>query len=163
MNTKALMALAVAVAMIGSAFAQAAGPQGENKGSGQSGAKGAKGAKRGQQMMGRRGGMMNFDGPVLAQLNLTSAQQSKVKTLKEKLAKEMKTTLEKNRGDREAMRKSLQAVGKQYRDELAKVLTPAQQKQYKTLMKAEMEKRRKEMGNRPGGARRPGTPPPASI
>ena len=155
MNLKALMAVGVAVAMIGSAFAQGAGP----KGAGQGGKRGP-GGPGGM----RRGGPMGFDGPVLEKLNLTASQKTQVKSLKDKLGKEAQATMEKNRGNRDAMREAFKGFGKKYKEGLDKILTPAQQKQYKTLMKAEMEKRRKEMGNRrPGGAGRPaGGPPPSN-
>lgn len=155
MNTKALMAVFVAVAMIGSAFAQGAGPQAGGPGQGKGGKRGPGGP------MGRRGGPMNFDGPVLDKVNLNATQKSQVKTLKEKLGKDMKAAFDKNQGNREAMRTAMKGVGKSYRDGLMKILTPAQQKQYKSLMKAEMEKRRKEMGNRRGGPGGPGGPPPS--
>ena len=63
MNLKLSIVTLAAVAMIGSAFAQGAGPAGA-----QGGASAGKG-KGNRQMGGRRGGgAMNFDAPVLARI-----------------------------------------------------------------------------------------------
>lgn len=164
MNLKLSMAALAALALVGpmaaSALAQGAGPTGAQGGGAAQAGKGKRG--QGPAGMRRRGGPMGFDAPVLAKLNLTSAQQTQVKALKDKLSTSMREAMEKNRaanGDREAMKKTLQGFTKQYREGLEKILTPAQQKQYKTLLKAEMEKRKKAMGERRrGGA---GAPPPA--
>lgn len=154
------MATFVAAAMIGSAFAQGAGPR---PGAGGGAGKAGKGQRGPGGPMGRRGGMM-MNAEMMQKLNLTADQKAKIKVIAEKLGKDVRAAREKNSGDREAQMTAIRAIAKGTRESFMKVLTPAQRKQYDTLAKAEREKRRKEGGGRPGGPGRgrPGTPPPVN-
>lgn len=154
-NTKMFVAALAAVALVAGSFAQGAGPKGGAVGGG------AQGGQRGPGGGARRGGLMKMDEEVLATLNLTNDQKSRIKALKMKVGADMKAAMQKNQGDREAMKTAFKAAGKSYKEGLSRILSPAQEKQYHAAMKARMAEFRK---NHPGGAagKGKGTPPPSN-
>ena len=145
-QTKALVAGLVALAIVGTAFAQGAGPRGGGFGEGQGGGPGGRGMRRGP---------MGFDQEILAKLALNAAQTKRVADLKKTLGESAKAAMQKSQGDRGAQMAAVKAIGKKYRDGMEKILTPAQMTQYKALMKARREEMKKRMGNRGGGAGAP--------
>lgn len=140
---KLALSLVVATAALGlaaSSFAQQPGPRGAGQ--------------RQQGGMRRMGGMNN---EILAKLNLTADQKTKIAALQKK-SREKMMELRKDfqpGGDRSAMRTKLQAMQKENRAELQKILTPAQLKQFDALVKEQRQKmrqQRQQNGGRPNGA-----------
>ncbi len=111
--------------------------------------------------------MMKANHEIMGKLNLTPAQQTKLKALTEAFQAKMKEMRGKQGApgaagqgaapaDRKAMMEKFRPMVEQYRKDFNAVLTPAQQKQYETLMTEYREKMKKERGlGGPGG---PGTP-----
>jgi len=140
-----------AIAVIGmgltvSSNAQAPGPGGPG-GRLQAG----QGGPGGGRMMMRLGETQK---KILGQLDLSADQKKKI----EALDKKTKTSMEKlmkEPGDRQAKGPKMREIMQSHREDLNKILTPAQQKKYQELMKAEMQKMRDQRGDRgPAGGRK---------
>ena len=154
---KHVLMIAAALLLGAMSFAQGAGPKG--------GAPGAAGQGKGQ---GKGGGMMRMGGArgeiekkVFAQLGLNAAQKTKVAALQKSQQDKvkaafagMKPPAQGQKPDQATMQK-MQATMKKLRDGyqtgLKGILTPAQYTKYQTLMKAEMDKWRKDHPGGPGG------------
>ncbi|MER3495576.1 MAG: hypothetical protein C4320_01360 [Armatimonadota bacterium] len=153
---KTFVVAVAAMTLVATSFGQAAGPVGSKRGPG------GPDSQRGPGQN-RRGGMMKMDEDILNTLNLMATQKSQIKTLKEKIAADMKAKFEKSKGDREGMIGAFKEAGKTYKEGLEKILTPDQTAKYKAAMKAKREEMRKKRGGPGGpGAGRPGTPPPSN-
>lgn len=156
--TKGIFAIVLGVSLVAPAMAQQSGPRGGGgvQGGGQRGPGGPGGNR---MMMGGR--MKEVQTKVLAQLGLSDAQKSKLKALDAETEKKMKALMDANKGknqsdaSRKEMMEKFRAINESRKTQFEKILTPAQLKKYESLMKAEMEKMRKERekngGNRPGG------------
>ena len=165
-NLKMIVATSIMGALTVSAFAQGAGPAGGagTQGKGKPGQGGPRGGGQGGMKRG-----MGMDTEVLAKLKLTADQSKQVKALKDKTEAKMKELMAKAKGgDREKMREEFKGVFDGYRTGLSKILTPAQQAQYKKEM-AELRKKRGGPGGPGAGGRGAGagkkggkgTPPPS--
>lgn len=128
-----LLSLIAATALLASvsvfAVAQDAGPRGVRPG---------QGANQGQRM----NRLQEINKRVLAQLNLTADQKTKIAALDKKMTEDVRKLMQ-DRGKPET-REKMQALMKKHREDMLKVLTPAQRAEYQKLMKAEMDKLRKE-------------------
>ena len=179
---KNVIKMFVAVAIMGtmsvSAFAQGAGPGGA-KGGPAGGQKGPGGQ--------RRGGMMKLDEEVLAKLNLTADQKSKVKALKEATTKKVQELMKasgfgkpggpgaagKPGGPGAAgggMREKMKPIMDGYTNGMKAILTPTQFTAYEKGVKEARAKMRAQFGGgKPGGpggpagaGKKKGTPPPTA-
>lgn len=140
---KHVVMVAAAVLLGTVSFAQTAGPRGGAPG-GQAG-KGAKAGQRGQ------GGQL--EQKVFGQLGLSAAQKQKIEALRKSRMDQFKAMREKAKAsgqqpDRKAMAGTFKKMQEEYQASLKNILTPAQFTKFQSLMKAEMEKYRKE---HPGG------------
>jgi len=126
-----------------SALAQEAGPR-----RGQGAQAGAGAGQRGQ--MGRLGEVQK---KVLAQLDLTTDQKSKIAALDKKTKEEAMKLMQGGRTPE--TREQMQDLTKKHREAMLKILTPAQRTKFQELMKAEMKKIREQAGNRKGGGAAP--------
>lgn len=173
---KLFVATAIVGALSVSAFAQGAGPAGQ-KGAGKGGP-GAAG-QRGPGGGGMRR-MGDMDGEILAKLNLTDAQKSAIKKLKETMKTKVEALMksaapkapakggDKTKGGPAAggpggrpsfspeMRAKFTAIRDDYQAGLKKTLTPKQFTDYEKAVKAMREKMRQQFGNRGPGAGGPG-------
>jgi Spy/CpxP family protein refolding chaperone len=137
-----MIAGALAASFATSAFAQGAGPRGGGVQGGQGGIGGGKGQRQGGGMR-----MMKMQQELMAKLNLTTAQKTKIEAINKKFADDMKTLREKAKtGDRKALQPEFRKAQMAHREEIAAVLTAEQKKKYQEEMKAMMEKMRKERG-----------------
>lgn len=93
--------------------------------------------------------MMRANEQILAKLNLTAAQKTKIKALDASTMKKMQA-LRGKQLDRDKMRTEFRAIQTSHRESLMKILTPPQRKKYDELMTAERAKWRQQFG-RPGG------------
>ena len=151
---KRLITIALAVAL-GSAmlFAQSAGP----KAGGRPPQDGKPGEHRFGGGMMMRGKLKEIETKVFAKLNLTAQQKSAIKALDEKTAKSVAALRptpkagEKPSRPTEAQMEKMRAITKSRHDGLMKILNTNQQKQYKTLMEAEMKRLREERMKQRGG------------
>lgn len=156
---KTIVSIAILAALVVPSTAQDSGPKGGQRPGGQVGA-GGKG-DRGPGM--RMGGMRKVEEKVLGQLGLNAGQKQKIEALNKKFEADVKKLMDEmqkqgKNADRKAMGEKVRKLMEGRRDGLFKILTPAQKSKYEQLMKAEMEKMRKEREkNRPGGAAKPGT------
>lgn len=149
-----IIATAMAMTLVTSAFAQGAGPAGGQKGGQRQGGPGGPGGRQGGPGGGMRRNPMQMDEPILAKLNLSGDQKKQVKNLKDQTAKKMKELMDKAQkggGDRSKMRDEFRSMMKGYNDGLEKILTAPQQAQYKKEMEAARKKMRDQFGNRQGG------------
>lgn len=113
---------------------------------------GPKGKQAGGQRQGGMQRMAKIEENIFKQLSLTNEQKPRIEAAQKKRNDEMRAVMT-GGGDRTQMRPKMRGITENYNKELQKILTPAQWKKYQELRKAEMEKIRKEMGNRrPGGA-----------
>ncbi|HLO99006.1 MAG TPA: hypothetical protein VK171_10465, partial [Fimbriimonas sp.] len=166
---KLFVATAIVGALSVSAFAQGAGPAGQKGG-----------AKGGPAQGGPGGGGMrrmgDMDGEILAKLNLTDAQKSAIKKLKESMKTKMEALMksaapkgdgkaDKNKGGPAAggpgarrmqmspeLRQKFTAIRDDYQAGLKKTLTPKQFGEYEKAVKEMREKMRQQFGNRGPGA-----------
>ncbi len=167
---KMFIATAVMGVMTVSAFAQGAGP-GQGKAGGAAGAGQQGGKGQGGQ---RRGGMMSMDAEVLAKLNLTDGQKTKVKALKESTQKKVQELFKsmggpgaagagagKDKGAGKAgaggaggnfagMREKMKPIMDAYQSGMKAILTPPQQAAYEKGVKEAREKMKAGRGG-PGG------------
>jgi Spy/CpxP family protein refolding chaperone len=125
------------------AFAQTPKPEKPGK-PGKFGVAGRKG-KEGRGM-GRMGRMMG-------DLNLTDSQKAKIKTLSEAMATKRKAIMDDTKLSEDTKKEKMKELGKDFRAQFEKVLTPEQ----KTKMEAARKERREKMGKL-RGAGRPGAP-----
>ncbi|MCB8933248.1 MAG: hypothetical protein M9921_09795 [Fimbriimonadaceae bacterium] len=138
---------ALAGSLVTAAFAQAAGPKngGQGQGLGQGQRQG-----QGQQLQNRAraGQMQKINQEVLAKLNLNKRQQSKLEAAQKKLQDGLKELMEKAREtkDRAAFREEAQKLQTEYRETVKTTLTEQQLKKYQELMRAALEKLRKDGG-----------------
>ncbi|HMS54134.1 MAG TPA: hypothetical protein PKA27_01915 [Fimbriimonadaceae bacterium] len=152
-----------ALAMASMSFAQAAGPKG---GAGKPGAGVQKGAPGGGPGAGRQGGMrrgMGMNEEMMAKLGLSADQKKKIEALNKKTQDQMKAVFEGSKGDREKAREKMRPIMENQRNEMKKILTPAQQAKLEQLRKEMIEKFRKDgaaIGNRGGTAPKAGGKPP---
>ena len=164
------IATGLAMSLATAAFAQAAGP-----GKGTQGGTKPPAGQQGQ----RQGGGMRMGGrtaeiqsKILTQIGATADQKNKIKALNTKREAEMKAMFEKMRAsgkqpNRDEMRQKFEASQKAYNTSIATILGKDKYAKYDKLMKAEIEKMRKERekngGQRPpaGGKTGGKTPPPA--
>jgi Spy/CpxP family protein refolding chaperone len=136
---KSLLVGTVAMALVSSVFAQVAGPQG--------GAPVDKSAHTGHA-----GGWMHMwkmNQEILAKLNLTDEQKSKVKALEEATKTKVKALMTERKApgaDMEKIKAEGKAIRKDAHDQLLGILTRDQAKQFKVLWKEAMEKAKKEKG-----------------
>lgn len=93
------------------------------------------------QARGMRTGGIHDD--LVAKLNLSAAQKTKIEALKKKNQDAVKKLMG-NGADREKNRDKMRELMESSRKEFLAILTPAQRTQYEQLVKAEMEKRRAE-------------------
>lgn len=159
---KGIFAIVLGVSLVAPAMAQQSGPRGG--GGVQGGGQRGQGGQGGRMMGGGR--MKEVQTKVLAQLGLTAAQTAKLKALDAETEKKLKALMDGNRGknqsdaSRKEMMDKFRAINEDRKNQFEKILTPAQLKKYESLLKAEMEKMRKERekngGNRPGGGGRGG-------
>lgn len=166
--TKFLIVTLAFGALVSASFAQAGGPGGRPGGAGGSGRPGGPGAPGGPGGPGgqgqRRNLMHEMEQKILNQLNLTADQKAKIKKLDEDTDKKMKALMDKARAgganvDRQKVGQDMRKIMEDRKTALYKILTPAQKTKYDSLMKAEMEKFRKEHprgAGGPGGAGAPG-------
>lgn len=135
---KIAFTLIVAVAAFGvtsSAFAQDAGPR-----SGAPHAGHGQGQKKMHEAMKR----------VLSQLDLSADQKDKIQDLQEKGKAKVQELREKAKtGDKDKAREEYRAFQKENRESIQKILTREQQEKFKTLMKAEIDKMRKDRASTP--------------
>ncbi|MCU0315828.1 MAG: hypothetical protein MUC92_04490 [Fimbriimonadaceae bacterium] len=142
-----LLALAVASAMVTTAFAQNAGPgQGGRQGQGQPGRQGQQGQQR----------MAEIEKKVLESLNLTATQKEQLTKLNAEIQKDRENLRKKFQGqgqnvDREGLRAEMQKIQKKREDGMKKILGDAKFKEYQTKMQAEIRKLREQQGGRQGG------------
>jgi Spy/CpxP family protein refolding chaperone len=132
----------MAACLVGSASAQAAGPRGGGVEAG------GQGAGKGQ---GHGGGMrmLKVQHEVLGKLGLSVDQNKRVEDLAKGLMAHMKDLRAKAKaGDKEQIKGQMKSIREDYNKSLMAILTPAQQTQYKQLMKEEMLKMRKEGGGK---------------
>lgn len=174
---KLLIATAAMTVMAVSAFAQGAGPAGGAKGGQRAGGPGGPGGPGGM----RRGGILNFDQPILDKLKLTADQQKKVKALKAETQKKgeelRKSMAAANKGEAPKpgerpkmspeMREKFKAITEGYQAGLKKILTPTQFADYEKGIKEMRAKMRGGAGGPGAGAagkgkgnKKGGTPPP---
>jgi len=159
---KKLITFIVSALMVGvmatAAMAQDAGPGGRGPGGPGQGGPGGPGGDRAKM----RGKMKEIETKVLAQLKLTDAQKTKIKALNAKYDKQM-ADLQKSTADRETKMKKMRTMMESRKKEFMAILTPEQQKKFETLMKAEMDKLRKERekqgGQKPAGSKPGGNKP----
>lgn len=130
--------LAALGALATASFAQKPGPGQGGKGNKVDGGKGGPGQG------GRMQGMRKMQEEILAKLNLTADQKAKIKSLNDKFQKEIQDLMK--AGDPQSNRDKFRELSKTHREAMLKILTPAQQKQYKTLI----DEARKKFGG-PGG------------
>lgn len=163
---KKLITFIVSALMVGvmatAAMAQDAGPGGRGPGGAPGGrGPGGPGGPGGDRTK-MRAKMKEIEAKVLAQLKLTDAQKTKIKNLNAKYDKQM-ADLQKSTADRETKMKKMRTMMESRRKEFMAILTPEQQKKFDALMKAEMEKLRKERekngGQKPGGSKPSGGKP----
>ncbi len=133
--------------------AQTAGPSG---GAPPAGFSGKAGGRSGPQ------GLMKLTDSILAKLDLTADQKTKISELESKFkadGKALRKTLKADATpeDRKALRPKMLALTKEFRDNLLAILTPAQKVDFETQMKAELEKQKKARDAAKAGG---GTPPP---
>lgn len=152
MNKRTLTTILAALMATTLVFAQAAGPRG---GAGQAGPGGKGQVGGGVRRMGQ------FQQKVLDQLNLNANQKSQIKALNDKRMAEMKARRDKMQAngqqvDREKMRAEMKKNQDAYQASLKKILTAQQFAKYEQLMKAEMEKMRKQGGGQPGAGGKAG-------
>lgn len=105
---------------------------------------------------GARMGKMNAE--IYKQLGLTADQKKKVDALDKSHMAKMKALFDSasKGGERSAMRDKFMKLRDEHEKGLFAILSDAQEKKYKTLRKATMDKMRKERGGmRPGGPRQP--------
>lgn len=167
------IATGLAISLASVAFGQAAGPGKGTQGGTKPPQGGQQGQRQGGTMMRMGGNRMNeIQTKILTQVGATADQKNKVAALNKKRDADMKAKFEKMRAsgkqpDRETMRKEFEGIQKAYNASLAKILGKDKYAKYDKLMKAEIEKMRKERekngGNRPpqGGKTGGKTPPPA--
>lgn len=163
-----LIAVTAALAtMAVPAFAQGAGPGGQKPGGGIQGGQRRPGGPGGPGGMGRER-MQKMRAELLAKLNLSADQKTKIAALDKKREAEMQKL--RQSGDREGMREKMRPIMEKYEKDFNAILTPAQRTKYQELRKEMMEKMRKErggQGGRPGGqpggkgGKGGGTPPPS--
>lgn len=131
---------ALAVGMSVSVMAQQPGPKGGD-------------AKRGPGGIGGRfGRMAEMEKDILAKLNLNADQKKKIEALNKKTKTKMEALM-KEPGEMKDKREKFREINQNRRDEMNKILTPAQQKKYKELWQEKV----KEM--RPPGREGAPTPP----
>ncbi len=134
-----LVGIVAAVGALATAsFAQKPGP------GGQGGQGGKFGGGQGGPGQGRMQGMRKMQEEILAKLNLTADQKSKIKALNDKFQKDIQALMKS--GDPQSNRDKFRELSKNHRDAMMKILTPAQQTQYKKLI----DEARKKFGG-PGG------------
>ena len=143
-------------ALVTSAFAQTAGPR-NGGGAPQGGQRGpgGPGGQRGEMMQ----RMRKMQEEVMAKLNLTPQQKTKIKSLNDKFQDDMKKLRDGvKQGERptDAQREKMRDLSTKHREAIQAVLTPKQKEQYEKLMKEAMEKMRKERGQGGAGGQRPG-------
>ncbi|RYG32905.1 hypothetical protein EON81_19540 [bacterium] len=143
---KKLAILAFLAVGVASAFAQQPGPR--------PGGPGAPGGPRRMGMPGQRMTKMNEE--IYKQLNLTADQKKKVAALDKSYMEKGKKAFEASKGDFRAMREKTKGMREAHEKALFVILTDPQEKKYKSLRKAQMEKMRKQFGGMRGG---PGAPP----
>lgn len=143
---KKVVMVAAALLLGTASFAQTAGPRG--------GAPGAAGqGQRGQAQRGAGG--MQIEKNVFDKLGLSAAQKQKIEALQKNQAAKMKEMRDKAKAsgakpDRTAMQASMKKMREEHLASLKSILTPAQFTKYQELMKAEMEKFRKEHAGQAG-------------
>jgi Spy/CpxP family protein refolding chaperone len=117
-----------------SAFAQDAGPAGQ-----QSGNQAKSAAKQ------RQGNMMQRLNQFAEKLDLTADQKTKLTTLRTQTAEQLKA-LRNGNSNRDEQRVKVKEIMKSHREKFEAILTPAQQQKLKDMMKQQQGKRNK--GNR---------------
>lgn len=125
--------LGAAMVLASTAFGQAAGPRGGGRWFGQGPGNRAEMRKR----------TLEIRNGILAQLGLNAGQKAKIKALDAKTDKSFKDLIKPGEKPTPETRDKLRAIMKSQRDEMEKILTPAQWKKYRELMKAKREEMRK--------------------
>ncbi len=152
-----IIAAIFAAVSMSTAHAQAAGPQGGPPTGVQNG-----GAKAGGRA-GHAGGGMKKVMTALEKLKLTDQQKSDIKSLSTKAEADVKAIMTKVKGGtetREQAKPEMQAIVKNFRQGLAKILTKDQQKELAATLKQERGGEKGAKGRKNGkGA---GTPPPSN-
>lgn len=168
--TSILISSVIMLAIAVPAFAQQPGPGGKQGAGGKAGAPASGQRRQGGGM--RMGGLHKMEESIFAKLGLSADQKAKLKALSDKEEKDNKAIMDKFRAMRESgkqpsdaerqkMRTQMESRRTAHEAALKKILTAAQYKKYQDLVKAEMEKMRKEFeknGGRPGGPGAPGGP-----
>jgi periplasmic protein CpxP/Spy len=144
---KLIATIAIAGLSLGlatSVFAQAAGPKNQGTlGAGQKQKGAGQNARKAQKEM-------------LAKLNLTDEQKTKLKAHQEKMQakmKDLRAEMEKDPTKKEGLREKMQAFRKEQQEGLKAILTAEQQKKFETFMK---EMHAKRQGQRKGGGKKGG-------
>lgn len=143
-----IIAAVIAAVTISTAHAQAAGPQGGPP----------TGVQNGGARAGHAGGGMKRVMAALEKIKLTDQQKTDVKALATKAESDVKAIAAKVKAGtetKEQAKPEMQAVVKNFRQGLAKILTKDQQKE----LAAELKKERGEKGGKNGKGG--GTPPPS--
>ncbi len=110
------------------------------------------GERRGRRGEGRRGNpeeRAKREAEMYAQLNLSEAQQTKVKEINEKYRTKMRTARENSDGDRDAIRANMMKMRDEQHAELKNIMTAEQFEKFKKIQEAQRGKR----GGRRGGGR----------
>lgn len=134
-----------AVALVAGAFAQQAGPRGQQR-------PGQEGPRQNMQQV-----MLEIHKKVLKELNLNEEQTTKIAELDKKRNEELTKLREeaRNSQNREEFMQKQQAIQRKYQADLAAVLGPEKTRQYRTRTAEELRKWREA---NPGQG---GPPPPA--
>ncbi|MBL8087548.1 MAG: hypothetical protein JNM85_05675 [Chthonomonas sp.] len=138
---KTFAAFVAILGVVAGAFAQNSGPRGGPGGPGK------KGDGQHRMMLGKK------ENEMLAKLNLTAEQKSKVKALQDVRDRTFKKLMsDRDPSKREETGNKMREAMKRYETALDKILTPAQRTkltQLREAAKKEMEKRRGEKGSKP--------------
>ncbi|MBS1716275.1 MAG: Spy/CpxP family protein refolding chaperone [Armatimonadetes bacterium] len=148
---KRLLILSLLAVSTASLLAQAPGPKAGAPGQGGAGGHGEKMNRMGQ-----------MEKEILSKLNLTADQKKQIAALQKQLKPKreaLMAQMKDAKGDRtkmQALRPQFQALRKEHEEGLMKILTPAQQKQFKDAIAQWMKDHPRPGGGAGGGGGRPG-------
>lgn len=129
---------AISMSLVATAGAQAAGPK--------EGQKPAFGSEK------RQAASKKMRAEILAKLGLSAEQKTKVEALDKKFEAEARTIIAAAKGDRKAAQEKLTELRKSHQQEMAKILTPDQQRK---LMELRRESMKKDRAAKKGGVKKP--------